>query len=123
MITSDGLKERLDAHRQSTNPWAVIAELKLQLAAAQTENHRLITNRPHSTYADGQITVAGTVEVPPSAMDSRAEIVRFVDAARVANELEKLRAEYESAPNLRQAFALHYLDEVIVRLGLKETTK
>ncbi len=31
--TYDGLRERLDAHRQTTNPWAVIAELKLQLAA------------------------------------------------------------------------------------------
>lgn len=36
MIT-DGLMEKLDAHRESTNPWAVIRELKLQLAAKDAD--------------------------------------------------------------------------------------
>ncbi len=41
MTTHDGLKERLDTHRESTNPWAVIRELKLQLAARDAELKRL----------------------------------------------------------------------------------
>lgn len=58
MIPSDGLKEKLTTHQQSTNPWAVIDELKRQLAEAIQERE---IAKGHATQfrADFEAELAG----------------------------------------------------------------